>query len=351
MKKFIMTLLSVMFLVGILSGCVSESGGNASKESSSGGDDSSKAQTESSELTVAVVPKLVGIPYFNASEKGAVQAGEALGVSVQYTGPTQADAAAQVKVIEDLISKNVNVIAVAPNDPASVEPVLKKAKDQGIHVLDWDTPANKDLVELSIHQIDDEIFGRHMAQKLIEAMGTDSGEIAILTGGLSAANLNLWIDSAKAEFEENYPGITIVTEKIPTEEKQQVAYQKTLDLIKSYPNLKGILAVSTPAPLGAAQAVQEKGLQDKVSVVGSALPTDSLPFLEDGSLDTAVLWDPGKLGFLTVALSQMLAEGNMPTDGMEIEGVGKITVKEDGKTVIMGPPADYTKENAADFDF
>jgi ABC-type sugar transport system substrate-binding protein len=350
MKKFVKTLMTGVFAAGLLAGCVSGSGGNSGGGETEGGDKADSG-SDNGELAVAVVPKLVGIPYFNASEKGAIQAGEDLGVDVQYTGPTQADAAAQVKVVEDLISKNVDVIAIAPNDPASVDPVLKKAKDQGIHVIDWDTPANKDLVEYSVKQIDDEVFGRHMAKKLIEAMGTEEGEIAILTGGLSAANLNLWIEAAQKEFDENYPGIKIVTEKIPTEEKQQVAYQKTLDLMKSYPNLKGILAVSTPAPLGAAQAVQEKGMQDKISVVGSALPTDSLPFLEDGSLDTAVLWDPGKLGALTVAVGKMIAEGEEITDGMEIEGVGEISVLEDGKSIIMGPPADFTKDNAADFNF
>lgn len=350
MKKFVKTLMTGVFAAGLLAGCVSGSGGSSSGGETEGGDKAASG-SDNGELSIAVVPKLVGIPYFNASEKGAIQAGEDLGVDVQYTGPTQADAAAQVKVVEDLISKNVDVIAIAPNDPASVDPVLKKAKDQGIHVIDWDTPANKDLVEYSVKQIDDDVFGRHMAKKLVEAMGTEEGEIAILTGGLSAANLNLWIEAAQKEFDENYPGIKIVTEKIPTEEKQQVAYQKTLDLMKSYPNLKGILAVSTPAPLGAAQAVQEKGMQDKISVVGSALPTDSLPFLEDGSLDTAVLWDPGKLGALTVAVGKMIAEGVEITDGMEVEGVGQITVLEDGKSIIMGPPADFTKENAADFNF
>ena len=344
MKKILKTFVVGIIVTGLLAGCVSESGGSSD-------DGEVKGDTGNGELSIAVVPKLVGIPYFNASEKGANQAGEDLDVDVQYTGPTQADAAAQVKVVEDLISKNVDVIAIAPNDPASVDPVLKKAKDQGIHVIDWDTPANKDLVEYSVKQIDDDIFGRHMAKKLVEAMGTEEGEIAILTGGLSAANLNLWIEAAQNEFKENYPGIKIVTEKVPTDEKQQVAYQKTLDLIKSYPNLKGILAVSTPAPLGAAQAIQEKGMQDKISVVGSALPTDSLPFLEDGSLDTAVLWDPGKLGALTVAVGKMVAEGKEVKDGMEIEGIGSITVKEDGKSIIMGPPADFTKENAADYDF
>jgi len=53
------------------------------------------------EYSILVMPKLIGIPYFNASEDGSKQAGEDLGVNVIYAGPTQADAAAQVKMIED----------------------------------------------------------------------------------------------------------------------------------------------------------------------------------------------------------------------------------------------------------
>jgi ABC-type sugar transport system substrate-binding protein len=345
MKRFLVSLLSMVLALGLLAGCVSQESAGSKSEGSdkkSGGDD---------KVTIAVVPKLVGIPYFNASEKGAVKAGEELGVEVIYTGPTEADAAQQVKVIEDLISQNVDVIAVAPNDPASLTPVLKKAKEQGITVMDWDTPADQSVVELSVHQIDDEGFGRHIAKSLIEQMGTEEGEIAILTGGLSAANLNSWIDAAKKELEENYPNIKLVTDVVPTDEKQPVAYQKTLDLIKAYPNLKGIMAFSTIAPIGAAQAVQEKGLQDKVSVVGTALPNDSKPFLEDGSLDVAILWEPDKLGYLTVALAKELAEGKNPENGQDVPAVGKIEVWDDNKTVIMGPPTDFTAENAGDYDF
>ncbi|PLR66433.1 MULTISPECIES: autoinducer 2 ABC transporter substrate-binding protein [Bacillaceae] len=345
MKKFLVTMVSLALMMGLLAGCVSTN-------SSSGGDSqASEKKEDGDKLKIAVVPKLVGIPYFNASETGAIKAGEDLGVEVIYTGPTEPDAAQQVKVIEDLISQNVDVIAVAPNDPSSLTPVLNKAKEQGIKVMDWDTPADQSVVELSVHQIDDEAYGRHIAKSLIEQMGTEDGEIAILTGGLSAANLNTWIEAAKKELEENYPGIKLVTDKIATDEKQPVAYQKTLDLVKSYPNLKGIMAFSTIAPIGAAQAVQEKGLQDKISVVGTALPKDSKPFLEDGSLDLAILWEPDKLGYLTVALAKDLAEGKKPEDGQEVSNVGNIEVWEDGKTVILGPPTDFTAENAGDYDY
>lgn len=300
--------------------------------------------------TIVVMPKLVGIPYFNASETGAKQAGIDLGVEVIYTGPSTADAAEQVRMLEDLISKGVDVIAVAPNDPAALSPVLKKAKKAGILVLDWDTPADKSIVDLSVHQIDDVEYGQHIWDLLVKHMG-DSGDYAIITGGLSAANLNSWINNGLSYAKTKYPKLHLVTDKVPSDEKQQIAYQKALDLIKAYPNLKGIIGISTPAPIGAAQAVQEKGMKDKIAVVGTSLPTDSRPFLEDGSLKVATLWDPGKLGYLTVYLAEQMLNGKKPVNGQNVPNVGKITVLSDGKTVIMGPPADFTGENAKNYSF
>jgi simple sugar transport system substrate-binding protein/rhamnose transport system substrate-binding protein len=359
MKKVSGILVGVVVIFAlILSACGSNKADNSNQSASPGaGGSAASASAPASQgasgkkLKIAVVPKLVGIPYFNASETGAKKAGEDLGVDVIYTGPTQADAAQQVKVIEDLISQKVDVIAVAPNDPASLTPVLKRAKEQGIKIMDWDTPADPSVVEISVQQIDNEIFGRTIADKLVEKMGVDSGDYAIVTGGLSAANLNTWIDWAQKEVKEKYPNLKLVTDKIATDEKQQVAYQKTLDLLKAYPNLKGIMAFSTVAPLGAAQAIQEKGLQGKVAVVGTALPTDSKPFLADGSLSSALLWDPGKLGYLTVALAKDLAEGKMPADGQDVPNVGKIQLKSDNKTVVMGPPTEFTKDNADQYNF
>jgi ABC-type sugar transport system substrate-binding protein len=351
MKKVLSLVVSVMLVIGLMAGCATQNSTSGDGQNNTSGEKKNSASNESGKLKIAVVPKLVGIPYFNASEKGAQQAADDLGVELIYTGPTQADAAQQVKVIEDLIAKKVDVIAVAPNDAAALTPVLKKAKAQGIKVMDWDTPADQSVVELSVHQIDDEVYGRNMADLLVEAMGTDKGNIAIITGGLSAANLNTWIEWSVKQIEEKYPDLTIIGDKIGTDEKQQVAYQKTLDLLKANPDLNGILAYSTIAPLGAAQAIQEKGLQDKVQLIGVALPNDSKPYLEDGSLDVATLWDPVKLGYLTVALAKDLAEGKKVTDGQDVPNVGSIEVWEDGKTVIMGPPTDFTKENAGNYDF
>ncbi len=301
--------------------------------------------------TIVVMPKLVGIPYFNASETGAIEAGKELGIEVIYTGPTQGDAAQQVTMIEDLLIKGIDALAIAPNDPDAVSPALQKAIQENVLVVDWDTPASGDDVKYSIHQIDDQKFGEIIWDKLVEAMGTEEGEYAIVTGYLTAANLNTWIKAGTDYAATRYPNLKLVTDPVASDESAQEAYTQTLALLAAYPNLKGIVGVSTPAPIGAAMAVQEKGLQDKVAVVGSSMPKDSAPYLKDGSLDFGILWDPGMLGKLTVYVAHYELNGTPITNGMEIPGVGAITVWEDGKTIIMGDPSIWTAENVDQFDF
>jgi simple sugar transport system substrate-binding protein/rhamnose transport system substrate-binding protein len=81
------------------------------------------------------------------------------------------------------------------------------------------------------------------------------------------------------------------------------------------------------------------------------MPTDSAPYLKDGSLDFGILWDPGMLGKLTVYVAHDELNGVKIENGMEIPGVGKITLLDDGKTIIMGPPSVWTKDNVDQFKF
>ena len=302
------------------------------------------------DMTVVVMPKLVGIPYFNASETGALAAGEELGINVIYTGPTTGDAALQVQMIEDLLIDGIDALAIAPNDPDSVSPALQKCQADGVLVMDWDTTANGDDVTYSIQQIDNKVLGEMLFDLLVDAMGTDEGEYAIVTGYLTAANLNTWIDFGKAYAAEKYPNLTLVTDPVPSDESAQEAYTQTMALIAAYPNLKGIIGYSTPGPIGAAMAVQEKGLQDQIAVVGTSMPTDSAPYLKDGSLDFGVLWDPAQLGKLAVYVAYLTITGQT-VEGYEVPGVGPIHINEDGKTIIMADPSVWTAENVDNYNF
>ena len=299
--------------------------------------------------TIVVMPKLVGIPYFNASEVGVKAAGEELGIDARYTGPTEGDAALQVQMIEDLLVDGIDALAIAPNDPDSVSPVLQKCIADNVLVLDWDTTANGDDVTYSVHQIDDKVLGETLIDLLVDKMG-EEGEYAIVTGYLTAANLNTWIKAGQDYAAEKYPGLKLVTDPVASDESQQEAYNQALALIQAYPDLKGILGYSTPAPIGIAKAVQEKGLNEQIAVVGTSMPNDSNEYLKDGSLDYAVLWDPAQLGKLSVYVAHLALAGET-LEGNEVPGVGPIHVEEDGKTIIMGPPTVWTAENVDNYDF
>jgi len=254
-------------------------------------------------------------------------------------------------MIEDYISRGVDAICIAPNDPAAVTPVLKKARQKGIVVLDWDTPADKSVVDLSVHQIDDKVYGEHIWDLFVDKLGRKTGNYAVLTGGLEAENLNTWIDYGLAHAKQVYPGLKLVAERIPTNENQQEAYVKTLNLLKAYPNLDGIIASSSPAPIGAAQAVREKGLKDRVTVVGITVPSEARTYLKSGDLKAATLWDPSVLGYFAIWAAYQKLVGAPISDGMFVPKVGKIEVKPDGKTLVMGPPTDFTVDNVDQFNF
>lgn len=325
---------------------------SAPAESAAADDTASDTTAASdSDITVVVMPKLIGIPYFNASETGAKKCAEDYGFNLIYTGPTEADATQQVKMIEDFIAQGVDAIAIAPNDPAGITPTLKKATDAGIAVIDWDTAAEKDAVLYSVHQIDDQEYGESVWGAVLEGMG-DATDYAILTGGLEAANLNGWIDYGEAYKEENYPDKVLVQDKIPTNESQQEAYSKTLDLMKAYPDVKGIICMSTPTVPGAGQALQELGLQNELTVIGSGMPNDSAPYLKDGSVTASYLWDVENLGYLAAYVAYMCATDQPLEDNLTIDAFDSpIQIKEDGKTVILGAPLIITGENVDDYDY
>ena len=84
-------------------------------------------------VQIGVVGK-VKIPWFDNVAKGVAQAGKELGVDASIINPTTDDPAEQVRAIEDLIAKKVDVIGVIPNDGKALEPVLGRAQAAGIKI-------------------------------------------------------------------------------------------------------------------------------------------------------------------------------------------------------------------------
>lgn len=299
------------------------------------------------EYEIVTVVKITGIPWFNRLEEGVVQAGKDLGVNSYQIGPSDADPAQQVKMVEDLISKGVDAICITPNDATALEPVFEKAREKGILILTHESPDQKGK-DVDIELIDNVEFGRHTWDKLVENMGTE-GQYAIFVGGLTVPLHNLWADEGIKYAEAKYPGLELVTSRIPCGEDQELSKQKTLELLKTYPDLKGIVGFGSLGPPGAAQALKEKGLAGKVAVVGTVIPGHAAPYLKDGSMSHGVLWDPKDAGYSLTYVAKYMLDGGKLSDLGEIPGIGAVEV--DGDVIKVDAMADITAENVDSFGF
>lgn len=300
--------------------------------------------------TVVMIPKVIGSPYFDIAAEGAKNAGKDLGIDVIYNGPTSGDAARQVNIIQDVMNKNVDAIIISPNDANAVMPALERASKRGIKILTYDADtARESGRDLFVNQVSAEQLGRHIMDNIAKGIG-EEGEFAIITASLTAANQNTWIHWMKEQLKDKYPKINLVT-VVPSEEDQQRAFIQTQNLVKAYPNLKAIAALSTVAQPGASQAIEQMGLNGKVKVYGLATPNGMRQYLKSGAAQSATLWEPEKLGYLSVVMAESLIRGKEIKDGDAIKNVGTIQYDSKTKTVIMGPPMDFTAENVDKYDF
>lgn len=301
-------------------------------------------------ITILDVPKLIGIGYFTATAKGMQEAAAELGnVTVKTDAPTEAKIERQIEFIENDIAQAPDAIVFAANDPVAIAPVLKKALDQGIHVIGYDAGSQDDAREFFVNQASFEGIGQALVDEMVKQTGEEA-DVAIVTSSLTAPNQNRWIDEMKKYAGSKYPKLNFVT-TLPSEEDQQLAFKAAQDIMKSYPNVKGIFGMSSVAFPGATDAVKQAGNCGKVAVVGLSTPNQMRPFMKEGCIKSVVLWNPIDLGYATVYAVRALVDGKLTAGTTELEAgrLGKLQVT--GTEILLGPPFIFTPENIDQFDF
>ncbi|MBN2223010.1 MAG: autoinducer 2 ABC transporter substrate-binding protein [Vallitaleaceae bacterium] len=300
-------------------------------------------------IRVAMIPKIIGISYFDKCMEGAKEVAQKYGMEIIYKGPTTADAAIQVNLIQDFIYQKVDVIAIAPIDPNAVKPILQEARKKGIIVVTFDADADPEARDVFVNQVSPEVLGQHLMDNLVGLIG-EEGQFAILTASLTADNQNTWIHYMEAYRVSKYPNLELLT-MIPTDEDQQKAYANTRNLLQAYPEIDGIIAMSTEAGPGAAQAFKTLNIREEVKLYALALPNEMNSYLHEGYAQLATLWNPYDLGRLTMEVVHRLMEGEVLEDGQSYPNFGPIKYDEVSHTLIMGQPLDFDKANVDAYDF
>jgi len=303
-------------------------------------------------VTVGFLPKLDTDPYFQVAQTGAEEAAAEIGGSAIKQAPSQATAEAQIEFINNLVSQKVGVIAISANDANAVAPALKRAMQQGVKIVSYDSDVAPAARTVFLNQA----AGDSLAEMMLESMGKlidYDGEFAILSSTPTATNQNAWIDFMKAKMasEPKYAKMKLV-QVAYGQESEQVNQQQALGLAQAFPDLKGIII---PAGIGlpaAARAMEQAGLLGKIKLTGLAPATLIKKYIQDGSVQD-IWWNVKDLGYLTYYAAQAVAQCKVTGKEGETFEAGRLGTYKVGAggEVLLGPADIVTPANVEEFKF
>ncbi|BFI45760.1 autoinducer 2 ABC transporter substrate-binding protein [Yersinia pseudotuberculosis] len=304
--------------------------------------------------SIVTVVKVIGEPWYTRMGEGAKEFGdENPSISTRTVGPARADSALQLRIVEDLIAKKVDALAVAPMDPSTLEGALKKAMSRGIIVV---TNEAYDMVNMhaDIEAVDNATFGAKINEGLVNCMG-ESGKWTTFVGSLGTNNHVLWAKSAAVNAQK-YPNMTLVDPLNESFNDANRAYDKAKEIMRKYPDIKGFQGHSAIDVIGIGRAVEEAGLQGKICVFGIGLPQDSGKYLDSGAINGISFWDPKDASLAMDTVAKLLLDKKPLTDGMNLgvpgyENVAIRKGKGDGVLVIGDAAKFVDKTNWQQYPF
>jgi rhamnose transport system substrate-binding protein len=303
-------------------------------------------------VTVGILPKLDTDPYFQVAKGGAEEAAKEIGGSVVQAAPAQATAEAQIEFINNFVTQKVGIIAIAGNDANAVAPALKRAAQEGIRVMSYDSDVMAEARQVFVNQVKGASLAEMMLVSMHDLVGGE-GEFAILSSTPTATNQNAWIDIMKGMLEKDPKFAKMKLVQVAYgEESEQVNQQQALALVQAFPNLKGIIV---PAGIGlpaAARALEEAGVIGKVKLTGLAPATLMKKYIEAGQAQD-IWWNVTDLGYLTYHVAQQIASCKIT--GKEGEKfmagrLGEYTIGANGE-ILLGPAKIVTPKNLSEFKF
>ena len=326
----------------VISGCTA-GGGNV--PGGDGGDG------DGGDVSITMLPKNLGNPYFDTSSAGAEEAVEEFGGTFEEVGPSEASPTSQVQYIQTAAQQGAGALIVSANDPEAICDALDEARSADVKVVTFDSDTNPECRDLFINQATSEGIAKVQVDLIAEQIG-DAGQIAVLSASANATNQNAWIELMEAELAASHPDIELV-EVVYGDDDDQTSFDKTAALLQTYPDLKGIVSPTTVGIAAAARYLSTSDFKGKVALTGLGTPNQMREYVEDGTVTAFALWNPADLGYLAAFAAQALVSGDITGaegDSFEAGKLGSYEVGADG-AVLLGDPYVFDAENIGDFDF
>lgn len=289
--------LGVLPILSLLTGCSPRNG-----PSTAGGPDASTGSGE--KLVIAVIPKGTMHVFWKSVEAGAKEGGRQQGVEIIWKGPLREDDREdQIKVVDDMITRGVDAIVLAPLDDTALARPVREATRLGIPVVIIDSDLKSD--DYVSFVATDNYQGGQIAAKEMGRILDGRGKVIVLRyseGSGSTMNRERGFLDAIKEF----PQIEVVSSNQYAGATAESAYQASENLLSRYRtpegelSVDGIFASNESGAFGMLRALQDGGFAGKVKYVGFDASDKLNEGLSSGHISALVVQNPVKMGRMGV---------------------------------------------------
>ena len=209
------------------------------------------------------------------------------------------DAAKQGNQVKDFLVNKVAAIVLSPCDSKSIVPVIREANESGVPVFTVDIPCNEPGVIIATQVATDNLGGgREAGRAMIEMLGDDGGNVAILHFK-QAESCQLRVQGFREVIEAHNnsggPTIRIMTELESGAAKDGGAKAMD-DAMQAFPDIRGVFAINDPAALGARAAIEKAGKTDQIRIIGFDGQPEGKQAIRDGKIYADPIQFPDRMG-------------------------------------------------------
>lgn len=235
---------------------------------------------------VALVMKSLANEFFLTMEDGAkaYQKDHSADFDLISNGiKDETDTAGQTRIVEQMILAKVNALVIAPADSKAMVPVIKKAIDAGITVINIDNQLDPAVVKSKNITVPfvgpDNRKGARMVGEYLAKQLKAGDEVGIIEGVSTTTNAQ----ARTAGFKDAMEAAQIKVVSLQSGDWEIDKGNKVAaSILSEYPQVKALLAGNDSMAVGAVSAVRAAGKAGKVQVVGYDNINAIKPMLKDG---------------------------------------------------------------------